>query len=438
MRDNTQRHFGLTAYGGESELALIGTTLRLTSRQLFKLGDRLALETKKSGVKRMVLVSQPAEVILAALIAAQGSGADVVLIRHPWPGLESAIADWGVDGQIHQDLSVSRIETASDVIPGRKLVVTTSGTTGPPKAAVYSLDRLVGRIKSPPPDAPRARWLLTYVPASFAGLQVLLTALVSGATLCVPQRYEVNNIAEAAVALHPTHVSGTPTFWRGLLMALGGQAVRLPLKRITLGGEVADQAILDRLSLLYPQAGISHIYASTEAGAVFTVKDKCEGFPAKWLEGGVEDVELRINDRSVLEVRTRRGMEGYVGSGDLSNQWIVTGDVVQIKRDRVFFVGREDAVINVGGAKVWPESVEGVLCGVPGVAEAHVYGKRNPILGALVMADVVVEPGYDESEVVAVAKQILSAKLQRHAVPQRINPVSSITTSEANKKVRSR
>ena len=66
-------------------------------------------------------------------------------------------------------------------------------------------------------------------------LQVLLDYKYCS-TLCVPQRYEVNNIAEAAVALHPTHVSGTPTFWRGLLMALGGQAVRLPLKRITLGG----------------------------------------------------------------------------------------------------------------------------------------------------------------------------------------------------------
>ena len=58
-----------------------------------------------------------------------------------------------------------------------------------------------------------------------------------------------------------THVSGTPTLWRALLVALGSKAATLPLRQITLGGEAVDQAILDRLANLYPGASITHIYA---------------------------------------------------------------------------------------------------------------------------------------------------------------------------------
>ena len=44
------------------------------------------------------------------------------------------------------------------------------------------------------------------------------------------------------------------------------------LKRITLGGEIADQAVIDGLSKMFPLASIVHIYASTEAGVGFSVK----------------------------------------------------------------------------------------------------------------------------------------------------------------------
>jgi len=38
------------------------------------------------------------------------------------------------------------------------------------------------------------------------------------------------------------------------------------LRQITLGGEIADQAVLDALARRFPGARITHVYASTEAG----------------------------------------------------------------------------------------------------------------------------------------------------------------------------
>ena len=62
-------------------------------------------------------------------------------------------------------------------------------------------------------------------------------------------------------------------------------------KYVRLTGEIADQAILDSLRSFYPQARISHAFASTEAGVAFEVDDGFEGFPANIV--GPSDGDVR-------------------------------------------------------------------------------------------------------------------------------------------------
>ena len=75
-----------------------------------------------------------------------------------------------------------------------------------------------------------------------------------------------------------THISGTPSHWRKLLMS--GSASNFSPRYVRLSGEIADQAVLDGLSAAFPAASIGHAYASTEAGVGFAVNDGLEGFPA--------------------------------------------------------------------------------------------------------------------------------------------------------------
>ena len=56
----------------------------------------------------------------------------------------------------------------------------------------------------------------------------------------------------------------------------------LPLEQVTLGGEPVDQAILDRLREVYPDARISWIYASSEAGAAIAVISVATSFLIGW------------------------------------------------------------------------------------------------------------------------------------------------------------
>src|SRR5690348_4337255 len=76
-----------------------------------------------------------------------------------------------------------------------------------------------------------------------------------------------------------THISGTPSHWRKLLMS--GSAAGFSPRYVRLSGEIADQAVLDSLHRASPEASIGHAYASTEAGVAFAVNDGLQGFPAQ-------------------------------------------------------------------------------------------------------------------------------------------------------------
>jgi acyl-CoA synthetase (AMP-forming)/AMP-acid ligase II len=253
----------------------------------------------------------------------------------------------------------------------------TSGTAGRPKWVVTTLDTLTANLK---PGNEPARWLLTYNPGSFAGLQVILSAWIGEHTLVVPPYgADVAAMADLAVAEKVTHVSGTPTFWRAFLMALGNRP--LDFKSVTLGGEAADQAILDAVAARFPKAAIRHIYATTELGRIFSVSDGRAGFPLSDLNG-----RLAVSGHDTLTV----------GGID-------TGDVVEVTGDRVVFRGRLDAMVNIGGVKVYPETVEACLLQLPFVQDVKVSSRPNPITGHVLVADIVLkaDSGFDEAQIKA-------------------------------------
>lgn len=303
-----------------------------------------------------------------------------------------------------------------------------SGTTGSPKRVIHRLERLLGRIRTGR-EGSGPHWLLTYEATSFAGLQVILTALASGGWLIAEPNGAIDRLVEAACRNQVTHISGTPSFWRAFLMALAGRS--LALSAVTLGGEAVDQTLLDRLAEAFPQARLRHIYASTETGAVFGVNDGQAGFPAIWLDEGVEGALLRLVD-GVLEVNSPRAM--VAGSGLAAEAWLSTGDLVERVGDRMMFVGRRCAVVNVGGVKVLPERIENGLLSLPGVWDAWVSARASPVTGALLVAEIVRDPDCPEQQVRAAIARY-TAGLSPPERPRQIRFVTSLTAA-ADKKPR--
>lgn len=299
-----------------------------------------------------------------------------------------------------------------------------SGTTGIPKWSGHALADLKARIR--PGTGGRMRWLLTFHPGSFAGVQVILSAMAGGHALVSPRLdATVADMARAAVKTEVTHISGTPTFWRAFLMALGDAA--LDLRGVTLGGEAADQGLLDALKARFPNAALRHIYATTEAGTVFSVTDGRAGFPRDWLYVPLKGMKLTLSEHDTLRVENpRASAQARAGIWD-------TGDVVELVGDRVLFRGRADSMVNVGGVKVFPETVEAHILASPWVQEARVTARANPISGAILVADIVLKPlpGDHEAEVRAHI-----AALPRPQRPVSLRFVAAIATGATGKKVR--
>ena len=268
----------------------------------------------------------------------------------------------------------------------------TSGTTGLPKIVVHTLASLTGPLDDGlvPSDAV---WSTFYDVRRYGGLQILLRSLVGGGSMVLSQADEpVADFLMRVGQCGVTHMSGTPSHWRRALMSPA--VSQMSPQYVRLSGEVADQAILNNLATAFPRAEIAHAFASTEAGVAFDVRDGLAGFPATLIGQPGAKAEMRIEDGS-LRIRSARTASRYVSERDCladADGFVDTGDMVELRGDRYYFVGRREGVINVGGLKVHPEEVEAIINQHPCVQMARVRGRRSPITGALVVADVVVKP----------------------------------------------
>ena len=306
----------------------------------------------------------------------------------------------------------------------------TSGTTGTPKWIAHSLDSLTRAVKLNA-NSHMLRWALCYHPTRFAGLQVVLQSLLSGGVLVDCAAGDAELRLKKMRDGNINAVSATPSLWRQLLMT--GQIETLQLTQITLGGEIADQAILDTLAQQFPHARLLHIYASTEAGAGFAVADKTAGFPANWLQQGHSNLRFKIDNKQHLWLKPPQKPDSRLADRIDAEGFLDTEDLVEISGQRVHFLGRASGVINVGGNKVHPEQVEHILLQHPAVVQARVYAKNSSVLGQLVAADVQVTAGTDVKALKLQLIQHCLQSLARYQVPTQLNFVETIATNASGK-----
>jgi acyl-coenzyme A synthetase/AMP-(fatty) acid ligase len=324
-------------------------------------------------------------------------------------------------------------------------ILFTSGTTGPPKMVSHSLASLTGAIKTPSFSAQPIVWSTFYDIRRYGGLQIFLRALLWGGSLVLSDAGEPAKDFLARAGSHGvTHMSGTPSHWRRAIMS--GAAGRIAPVYVRLSGEIADQGILDSLRVIYPQAKIAHAFASTEAGVGFEVEDGLAGIPASYFSPSAAGVDMKIEDGS-LRIRSGRTALGYLGreNGSLvaEDGYVDTGDMLELRDGRYYFVGRRGGVINVGGLKVHPEEVEAVINRHPRVQMSLVKSRKNPVTGAIVVAEIVLklEPDSNNSttEAAALKSEILGdcrRALPAYKVPAAIRIVSSLAVTPSGKVAR--
>lgn len=118
--------------------------------------------------------------------------------------------------------------------------------------------------------------------------------------------------------------------------------------------------------------------------------------------------------------------------------WYISGDRAYMDYDSYFwFVGRADDVIKTAGERVGPFEVESALVAYPGVTEAGVIGKPDPIRGQIIKAFVTLNPKVKPSQVLVVKLQEFVKKyLAGHAYPKEIEFVKSLPKTRSGKIMR--
>jgi len=289
----------------------------------------------------------------------------------------------------------------------------TSGTTGSPKLVFHQMRQLL------PINTKRTgltRWLLCYHPMSYAGLQVILQTIICGDVLITDVDSSIQEKTLLACRQNVTAICATPSYFRAMLMAWD-QTIP-PLTIISFGGEITDQATINATVAVFPQAAIRHIYATTETGVIFSVKDKLAGFSALWLGKELSGWRLSIANNCLQLSKNGKKVD--------------TGDLVEWDQQRIHFIGRRDNVINVGGHKVNLEQLERSILELPAIDDARIFAKKNPITGYIIGVEI---QAADQSAA-AQALRHFSQDLEPAKRPRIIEFTAQIALNNVGKKQR--
>ena len=320
---------------------------------------------------------------------------------------------------------VSTITDKNDLI--RKLIspkknwgitLFTSGTTGIPKNINHNLNSIT-RFTKVSEHNKQNIWGFAYNPTHMAGVQVFFQALLNGNSIIrlfgLSTKIIHNEIRDENI----THISATPTFYRLLLPS---NEPFPSVKRITSGGEKFNEKMTEQFKEIFPNAKITNIYASTEAGTLFASEN--DTFTIK------PDYEhlIRIESDELLI------HSSLMGSSEMNvGEWYNTGDLIETitaKPLKFRFISRKSDMINVGGYKVNPLEVEEAILTLSGIKNARVYSKRNSIMGNIICCELVCE-NKKLSELSI--RTFLQSKIQEFKIPRIFRFVDQLSTTRTGK-----
>jgi len=252
-----------------------------------------------------------------------------------------------------------------------------------------------------------------------AGIQVFFQALLNGNSIVRLFGLDTKDIYTEITNNGITHISATPTFYRLLLPC---NETFPSVERITSGGEKFNEKTFKQLNQVFPNAKITNVYASTEAGTLFASQNDIFSVRPEY------ESLIHIENNELLIHRSLMG-----STGTNVDEWYNTGDVIEIVSQKPLkfrFVNRKSEMINVGGYKVNPLEVEEAILTLSGINNVRVYSKSNSVLGNIICCEVVTNSSQiTESSV----RTFLQSKIQEFKIPRIIRFVDELTTTRTGK-----
>lgn len=355
-------------------------------------------------------------------------------------GLAAAdvVVDLDQDGLNHQAVTVAKHDSQllHDFLktgqPG--IIAFTSGSAGEPKAVLHDFDRMLKNIGRYERKGYRSLVFLRF--NHLGGINTLLSVLASsGGVVVFPEQRTAEDIAALIARARVELLPVTPTFLALLLASRCYERHDLSsLKLISYGAEPMPQTVLDRMNQLFPQVRFHQTYGTSE---LCLPRTQSRSSDSLWLKLGGDGFEFRVID-GLLHIRSEFAMLGYLNAANPigPDGWMATGDRVEQDGEWIRFLGRDSDVINVGGEKVTPLEIESVLIGAENIRDVRVYGEKDAMFGARVVAEVQLLAYEDPTELRRRLRRICLERLARYKVPVKFHVSTRPFHSQRFKKVR--
>ncbi len=299
------------------------------------------------------------------------------------------------------------------------LVLFTTGTTGPRKAAVHDFTRLSRKYRRPGKDL---RTLLFFPFDHIGGLDTLLYGLSNGSSLVVPFDRTPDAVGDA-VARHRVEVMPvSPSFLTRFFWSEAHLRYDLSsLRYVTFGAEVMPEALYQKCRAVWPEVTLIQKYGTTELG---TLPGRTKAGAALWLRLDGPGVETRLHDGR-LQVRAETAMLGYLNAPTpfTADGWYDTGDLTRSEDGYYRIQGRAAEVINVGGENVIPADVEAVIREMDHVLDVIVYGSPNMILGNIVCATVYLSQQEADKKLLSRIQAYCRSRLPVYQIPVKVTGI---------------
>jgi len=393
------------------------------------------------------------------------------------PELVLAVPDDGspVVGQPFDSALAATPLPARPLGPEHKIFMFTGGTTGRPKAVVWTHGNLFDSQQfsiygSLPVEAPSTFDEVTAIAARedlprtvclplppmmhATALFNVMNALVLGGTVVFLSAARF----DPSAALRAIEEHGVSR------LIVAGNAVVGPLvdaldsdesidvtslTTVLSSGMVWSDDLKRRLLLRAPRATLIDIFGSSEGGPfAYGVVRSTDDLPSRprlapgavVLDGDMVEVQDVVGATGVLAYRGAMPL-GYHEDPERTAltypvingvRHVMPGDYVRVLGDGfVELLGRGSAVINTGGEKVFPGEVEEVLLALPDVVDAVVFGTPHPRWGEEVTAMVVTAPGSELTPEQLQAE--VGARLAGYKKPRRVLLVDQLDRSPSGK-----
>ena len=346
------------------------------------------------------------------------------------------------------------------------ILLFTSGTTGPPKAAVLRHKHLVSYILGSVEFGSAAEdeaTLVSVPPYHIAGMAAIASSVFSGRRIVQLANFSADAWIDLARSQRVTNAFVVPTMLSRIVDVLEeARGTDLPaLRAISYGGGKMPQSVIERAMRLFPETAFTNAYGLTETSSTLTLlgpddhraayaSDVPEvrrrlasvgrSLPTVEIEIRNEDgVAVAQGERGEIHVRGEQVSGEYLGKGSNvgSDGFFPTRDGGWLDADGYLFLeGRVDDIIVRGGENMSPGEIEDVLLEHPAVADCAVVGVPDEQWGEAVAAAIVLKEGREVTP--EELRKFVIDQLRSSRAPEQIAFRAELPYSETGKLLRRR